>query len=137
MKKIFVLVFISLVSFVHAGDRILDTDGDHWIQMDESLKLGVVFGYVLAMSNTNALVEYLKAEELVEEDSIVYFDRLSLIDMLVGDVLEKVNEYYASNDLETAIWIVIHTVVGSPPDYVITGEREPHFEWMRESKNRK
>lgn len=136
MRKVIVIILILVSSVSFAQGSILDSDGNHWIQMNDDLKLGVIFGYLLAMSNTNSLVEYLKANEMVEEESVAYFDRLSMFEDSVGRIMELVDSYYSKDNLDDELWEVIQITMGAAPEYVIRGEREPHFEWMKETSDR-
>ena len=133
VKKVIVVLVFLIVGFglfAQSNDSIMQFNGHDWDHMNDDLRLGLVFGYVLAMANVSDLADYVSYNRDVDEDTLVYFQRIASFQKSVGQIFDDVDAWYDENDRDESLWVVIQIVAGADPAYVLSGEREPMFDWQ-------
>lgn len=133
MKKVVVVLIFLVVGFglfAQSNHSIMQFNGHDWDHMNDDLRLGLVFGYVLAMANVSDLADYVSYNRDVDEDTLVYFQRIASFQKSVGQIFDDVDAWYDENDRDESLWVVIQIVAGADPAYVLSGEREPMFDWQ-------
>jgi len=105
MKKFFVLVCLMIMAVsIASAQYVTDIDGWTWQGYSDSTKTNVVLGYILALSTLYEFSDdgykatekqQRTAESIVKMQMLSAFKEWSIYPVTVGQIVTKVNEYYA------------------------------------------